>query len=104
VRTSKPAHDKQKKNPLHNRAIMKRLNPFDAKRKEAEKKLNEERHKKREAARKSSRKDKTNKKTKKERNTKYKEVSAGLIKSYKDAEDVIAKDEALDLMISSDDE
>jgi len=83
---------------------MKKLNPFDGKRREAENKLNEDRHKKREAAKKAARKDKNKKQAKKDRNGRYQSVQAGLIQSYADAEGVIARDEALDLMISSEDE
>lgn len=39
VKTSVVQHDLQKRNPLTNRAFMKKLNPFDAKRKEIVKKL-----------------------------------------------------------------
>jgi len=39
VRKSEVHHDKGKKNPLRNRALMRRLNPFNEKRREAEKKL-----------------------------------------------------------------
>ena len=38
VKTNEVKHDLQKKNPLSNRGIMKKLNPFDARRKEMEKK------------------------------------------------------------------
>jgi large subunit ribosomal protein L4e len=38
VKTNEVKHDLQKKNPLTNRGIMKKLNPFDSRRKEIEKK------------------------------------------------------------------
>jgi hypothetical protein len=50
VRVAKIAHDMKKKNPLHNAAIMKRINPFDATRKSNEKKEKEDRTKKNAAA------------------------------------------------------
>lgn len=47
VKTSKAMHDLKKKNPLKNRSLMKKLNPFDATRRANEQKDMEERHKKR---------------------------------------------------------
>lgn len=38
IKTNEVKHDLQKKNPLNNRGIMKKLNPFDSRRKEIEKK------------------------------------------------------------------
>ena len=82
MKTSHFVHDKQKKNPLKNRTMMKKLNPFDAHRREQEKKLNEERHKKRVAALKNKRKDKKEKASKKKRNANFKALQDGLLDSY----------------------
>lgn len=38
IKTNEVKHDLQKKNPLTNRGIMKKLNPFDSRRREIEKK------------------------------------------------------------------
>jgi len=59
---------------LKNRKFMKRLNPFDEKRRTAELALNKERNSKRAAAIKAKRKDKNAKATRKARNTKYFDV------------------------------
>jgi len=104
VRKSEVHHDKGKKNPLRNRALMKRLNPFNEKRQEAEKKLQEERHKKRVATLKGLRKTKEHKAAKKGRNAAWKVLQDGLTHSYKEAKDALADEEALDLMQSSEDE
>jgi len=56
------AHEKTKRNPLKNNVIMKRLNPFNEKRRAAQKKDDEDRHKKRAALLKQKRKDKKGKK------------------------------------------
>jgi len=100
IKTSVRHHDKSKKNPLKNRALMKKLNPFDAVRREAEKKAQAARHTKRVAALKTLRKDKAHKKSKVDRNTNYKKLQGDLAQSYQHALDVIAKDEALDRMES----
>jgi large subunit ribosomal protein L4e len=55
VKTNKADHYK-KKNPIKNRTLMKRLNPYDEKRRAAEKKLQEERHAKKAATLKAKRK------------------------------------------------
>jgi len=39
IKKNEVIHDLRKKNPLKNRALMKKLNPFNEKRREAEKKL-----------------------------------------------------------------
>ncbi len=104
VKTHNVAHDKNKKNPLQNRSLMRRLNPFDEKRRDAEKKLQEERSKKRVAAVKAARKDKKTKEAKNKRNVAFRELQGSLSQSYKHALDVIAKDEALDLMVDSEED
>jgi len=98
VKRSEIAHDKNKKNPLKNRALMKRLNPFNEKRQAAEKTMQEERHKKKAAVIKDKRKSKAGKKSKKERNDRWKAVQASLADSYKKADDVLAKEEALNIL------
>lgn len=63
-----------------------------------------DRHTKRVAALKTLRKDKNQKKSKRDRNQLYHRTQEDLTKSYKHAEDVIARDEALDRMESDDED
>ena len=86
------AHQKAKKNPLKNKALMKRLNPYSAtafkQRMDAEKARN--------AKRKDVIKQKRSKAGKKEkqgRNKEYYKLQGELKQSYKDAEDLIAEEE-----------
>jgi large subunit ribosomal protein L4e len=85
IKTHEVAHDRQRKNPLKNRGLMSRLNPFDAKRRDAQKKQEEERHKKRVATIKETRK--AVKKAKKVRRKAWNALSGGLQDSFKKAED-----------------
>lgn len=64
IKTNQVHHDLRKKNPLKHRSLMRKLNPFNEKRREGDKKSQEERHKKRVAAIKQKRKDKNIKKGK----------------------------------------
>lgn len=93
VRKSTVAHEKTKRNPLKNNVIMKRLNPYNEKRRAAEKKADEERNKKRAAILKAKRKDK---KGKAARTKSYRDLQNGLLQSYKDAEAELQKEENLD--------
>jgi len=104
VKTHEVVHDIQKKNPLHNRALMRRLNPFHEKKRELEKKLQEERHKKRVAALKGKRKDKGEKKKKQARNKLHHKLQADLTESYQHALNELAKEENLDNMESEEEE
>jgi len=81
-------HDKTKKNPLKNRAMMNRLNPFDRKRRELVAKLESDRHAKRAAAIKAKR-SKAGKKDKAKRTTTYHSLQAGLTESYAKADAII---------------
>jgi len=80
VRTSVPEHYK-KKNPLKNKALMKRLNPFDATRKENEKKAQEARHAKRAAAIKAKR-SKDARKARAARSAQYNQIQEGMKESF----------------------
>lgn len=104
VKTHTRLHDLRKKNPLKNRALMKKLNPFNHKRREAELKLQEERHKKRLAEIKGRRKKADVKKGKKDRNTKYAGLQQSLLDSYKAADLAIQKEENLDRYEQSEEE
>lgn len=84
IKTSKVAHDFKKKNPLKNRALMKKLNPFDAVRRAQEQKDNEERHKKRSANLKALRKE--HKKATAARSKAFNGLQDGLAGSFKQAE------------------
>lgn len=80
VKESKPMHYK-KKNPLKNRVLMKRLNPFDETRRAAEKKDQEARHAKRAAAIKEKR-SKSAKKAKAARNKAFAAIQEGMTESF----------------------
>jgi large subunit ribosomal protein L4e len=92
VRKSIRAHDKNKKNPLTNKAIMQRLNPFAKKHAEIVAKLEKERQAKRVATLK-AKKSKAGKKEKAARNAGYTTLQDGLKASFKAAEDLIAEEE-----------
>jgi len=85
IRTHAVAHDKQKKNPLKNRGLMNRLNPFDAKRRAAVQKTEDDLHKKRQTTVKADRK--SHKKAQKLRRKTHGVLAAGLQTSFKAAED-----------------
>jgi len=72
--------NKKKINPLTNKALMKKLNPFDAKRKEIVKKLSDDRHKARLAKLKTKRKD--GRKDKNASRKTFNTVAAGLQDSF----------------------
>jgi large subunit ribosomal protein L4e len=92
VRQNVVLHDKTKKNPLTNKAMMNKLNPFAKKKAELVAKLDKERHAKRAAALKAKR-SKAGRKDKAKRTSTWKGLQDGLKKSFKDAEDVIAEEE-----------
>lgn len=86
------AHDKTKKNPLKNKAIMNRLNPFAKKAAELTAKREADRHAARAAALKAKR-SKAGKKSKAARSQTYASLQDGLKASFKAAEDLIAEEE-----------
>jgi large subunit ribosomal protein L4e len=91
VRQSVRVHDKTKKNPLQNKALMTKLNPFAKKQAEAVAKLEKERH----AARAKLIKEKRSKagRAKKHARTKLNTArNDGLVKSFADADAVIAEE------------
>lgn len=90
-RQSIRTHDKTKKNPLKNKAIMLRLNPFAKKRAELIAKREADRKKGRAAALKAKR-NKEGQKAKKLRTKRNQDLNTGLVKSFKDAEDIIAEE------------
>ena len=92
IRQSVRVHDKTKKNPLKNKAIMNRLNPFAKKQAEILAKLEKERQSKKAAALKKKR-SKAGKKEKAARTKGYHALQDGLKKSFQDAEDLIAEEE-----------
>jgi large subunit ribosomal protein L4e len=92
VRTNIRAHDKNKKNPLTNKAMMNKLNPFAKKQAELVKKLEADRAAKRTAAKK-AKKSKADKKAKSARSATYHSLQDGLKASFKAAEDLIAEEE-----------
>jgi len=94
VRKSEVKHDLQKRNPLKNRALMKKLNPFSTSKRDQEKKLQDERHKKRAAAIKAKR-SKSGRKDKQKRTKTFRGLEAGLVDSYAQALEVLRKEEAL---------
>jgi large subunit ribosomal protein L4e len=92
IRHNVRVHDKTKKNPLKNKALMGRLNPYAAKAAELRQKAEKERHAKRAAAMKEKRA-KAGKKDKATRSSRFHALQGDLKQSYKDAEDLIAEEE-----------
>jgi large subunit ribosomal protein L4e len=90
-RTSIRAHDKTKKNPLKNKAMMLRMNPFAKKRAELIAKREADRHAGRAAALKAKR-SKAGRKAKQTRTQRDQALNTGLVKSFADAEAVIAEE------------
>ena len=80
---------------------MKKLNPFNQIRREAERLAQEARHKKRVAGAKAHRKDKATKAGKKTRNANFKALMAGLTDKYAALDKEIADENALDIMAES---
>jgi len=85
-------HDKTKKNPLKNKAMMNKLNPFAKKKAELVAKLDKERNAKRAATIKAKR-SKAGRKDKSTRTKTWAGLQDGLKKSFKTAEDIIAEEE-----------
>ena len=92
VRQNIRQHDKTKKNPLKNKAMMNKLNPFAKKKAELVAKLDKERAAKRKATLKEKR-SKAGRKSKAVRTKTWTGLQDGLKKSFKDAEDIIAEEE-----------
>jgi len=92
IKHSVRVHDKTKKNPLKNKAIMNKLNPYAAKAAELRQKLEKERNAKR-AANLKAKRSKAGRKEKAARNKTYQTLQGELKQSFKDAEDVIAEEE-----------
>jgi len=92
VRTSVRVHDKTKKNPLTNRAMMQKLNPFAAEQRQILDKIEAERHAARAAALKAKR-SKAGKATKAKRSAGYQALQKDLQEGYQNAEDLIAEEE-----------
>lgn len=101
VKKNVVVHNKTKKNPLKNKTIMKRLNPYEEKRKALIKAEDEKRFKNKKATLKQKRKDK---KSKQGRNKTYKDLQDGLVNSFKIAEDRLQDQENLDRMDSGDED
>ena len=91
VRTHEVLHQLTKKNPLKNKGTMHRLNPHDAVRRAAEKKVEEDRHAKRAALTKANRK--TTTKGKAARRAAFNSLQDGLAASFKAAEDALLAEE-----------
>lgn len=92
VRTSVRAHDKTKKNPLTNRAIMTRLNPFAKQARTLESQRETERHNARAAAIK-ARRSKAGRVAKSGRSKEFFRLQGELNDAYKAAEDLIEAEE-----------
>merc|ERR1711907_316458 len=86
------AHEKAKKNPLKNAAMMKKLNPYAAKAAELRAKAEKDRHAKRAAVLKEKR-SKAGKKAKLARNKLYHQLQDEQKAAYKAAEDLIEEEE-----------
>ena len=92
TRRSVRVHDKTKKNPLRNRAIMNRLNPFAAQQRQILAKQDADRHAKRAAALKAKR-SKAGKQAKAKRTQAWNGLEQNLQDAYRAAEDLIAEEE-----------
>jgi large subunit ribosomal protein L4e len=92
VRTSVRVHDKTKKNPLNNRAIMSRLNPFAKQQRELDSKRETERHNARAAVIK-ARRSKAGRAAKAGRSKEFFRLQGELKDAYQAAEDLIAEEE-----------
>jgi large subunit ribosomal protein L4e len=89
VRTNVRVHDKTKKNPLKNKTIMNRLNPFAKKQAELVAKVEKDRQAKRAAALKAKR----DRKAKASRTAGYKDLQEGLKASFRAAQDILDEEE-----------
>jgi large subunit ribosomal protein L4e len=89
--TSIRVHHKTKKNPLKNKAMMLRLNPFAKKRAELVAKREADRHKGRAAALKAKR-SKAGRAAKHTRNERSQALQTGLVQSFADADAIIAEE------------
>merc|ERR1712167_295368 len=92
TRTSVRNHDKNKKNPLTNRAAMNRLNPFAAKQKEIVAKRESERHAARAAAIKQNR-SKAGRAARANRLSRYNNLQSDLEASFQKAQDILDEEE-----------
>merc|ERR1719498_741370 len=92
VRTSVRVHDKTKKNPLTNTAMMNRLNPFAAEQRQILAKRETERHAARAAALK-ARRSKAGRAAKVTRTNRFNELQNDLQAAYQAAEDLIAEED-----------
>ena len=97
VRTSTVAHDLKKKNPLNNKALMKRLNPFDATRRANEQKDKAERTKKNAANAKTLKK--TTHKARLERRKKFVALQDSLQTAFNVAEAKWTKEENVNALV-----
>jgi large subunit ribosomal protein L4e len=92
IRTSERVHDKTRKNPLTNKALMNRLNPFAAQAREILSKTEAARQKGRAAALKAKR-SKAGRADRVKRTQRYQGLQQDLQTSYQNAEDLIAEEE-----------
>merc|ERR1719498_1232066 len=92
IKHSARTHDKTKKNPLTNKAMMLKLNPYAKKAAELRAKLESDRHAKRAAVLKEKR-SKAGKKAKASRNKEYHKLQGELKQAFQDAEDILAEEE-----------
>jgi len=92
IKHSVRAHDKTRKNPLTNKALMNKLNPYAKTQRELFEKLKDERHKKRADRVKASR-SKAGKKMKATRNDTYNALQGDLKKAFADAEKILEDEE-----------
>jgi large subunit ribosomal protein L4e len=92
TRTSVRTHDKNKKNPLNNSALMRRLNPFHAEQRRIVAQQEADRHARRAAALKEKR-SKAGRAAKHARNVRWQGLQSSLDAAYQAAEDLIAAEE-----------
>jgi large subunit ribosomal protein L4e len=92
IKTHTVLHEKTKKNPLKNKGLMKKLNPYEVTRRAAEAKQQEDVHKKRVANLKANRK--AHKKAQKDRRKTFNKLSDSLQESFRKAEEKWDQEEA----------
>ena len=103
IRTSVRVHDKNHKNPLKNRALMQRLNPYSKTQREQEAKMDAQRKKDRAAALKNKR-SKAGRKERSARAQRFAGLQEGLEQSFKDAQKVLDDEKKAGEIQQSDDE
>lgn len=103
IRTSVRVHDKTRHNPLKNRSMMQKLNPY-AKQAQALNKMSTEQRKKDRAASIKAKRSKAGSKDKATRNARFNGLANGLEEAFVEAHDIILEEIRMGKIESSDEE